>query len=881
MPVIDQSARISLVQAFLGAPVTVAYGRCWVAGNEVLNEELADKSRIIVRLLGEGPWKQVKKLFANRKVFDHTNTSLFHFHPGRDGAIGDAMAATSTGGDQKVDAFFTSLTGLSTVTWSRSAYYAIKLAPDPGAPSAAPELIGDFETMLMRQFNSSGVLTAYDYSENPAWWTHDLVLRKWFLRGERVDRPLNAAERARFAWSSWSDAAAWCEEVLGGGQKRWSQGGAYFADERTLQQALDGLLVRCLSSLREDGGQIILDPTGKRRSYAFTFNSGNARNFRPNKDNLRSAKNEYSLGFANLDVASGDSGDGETRFAPEAVTVKHRAHQRAIGTRGPGLAAQSQIEEVALDLGTSTRELAHRIARSLQLAELGLDVEDQRDYLAPFEATWESNDAALRLTPGDVVRIDRSLWMDTRNRGKRRYLNVATRVVSSGGSNTLKYSLSVLSPSVNGTRYEGRIELSNLGTKAVTVDFGVGASAAVQPGETKFIEIGFTGDGATAIAIRFNAPTAGDALDFVAFGPSVRRLDTGAEVVATADFDFEGGGWAASGGATITVTQGENLVEWPLLVEVLDSSAGAGDEGGGDLFKFGGREYNPLALQDAAPAQQQAEAPDPGTGIEIGQGISSVMNPQGSVPPVAIASSPLNYETNDDGLTPGTAYIRFTWNVFVLKRSDQTDLNVAASSALALPAAPTLSQVAGGALGARTRYARVALVREKMMYAYSNESSLAISANNLLKVASPAAVDGYDGWIPLIGSGSNNEEMQPSVDPATPIAFGTDWTEPTGGATVGSTNKTRCNVDTTQRAVRVWNLGSDVLRHFAPTYRIVKTLVEFPEGPLSAKTVTATAKQWGDGMVPLNPLNAPFTSLSSPVFGGGGGSGGIGGRLNQ
>ena len=112
---------------------------------------------------------------------------------------------------------------------------------------------------------------------------------------------------------------------------------------------------------------------------------------------------------------------------------------------------------------------------------------------------------------------------------------------------------------------------------------------------------------------------------------------------------------------------------------------------------------------------------------------------------------------------------------------------------------PTLAQVAGGALGARTRYVRIAYVKSGFLYMGAtnttpvppgDESSLAISANNLLKVTSPAAVAGFDGWVPLVGSATNSEFTQPqgaSGGPNTPVAFGTDWTEPAAGATVAGT----------------------------------------------------------------------------------------------
>src|SRR5207248_2761787 len=109
---------------------------------------------------------------------------------------------------------------------------------------------------------------------------------------------------------------------------------------------------------------------------------------------------------------------------------------------------------------------------------------------------------------------------------------------------------------------------------------------------------------------------------------------------------------------------------------------------------------------------------------------------------------------------------------------------------------PTLSQVAGGSLGARTRYVRIALLRSGLRwYGYSGtvtdgEASFSVSANNLLKVTSPPAQAGFDGWQPLVGSSANGEVTQSTV---ASLSFGQDWTEPTTGADVSNTVGTPWN----------------------------------------------------------------------------------------
>jgi hypothetical protein len=43
---------------------------------------------------------------VNGKRVDPTDTTLVHFHPGVDGVLGHGLAPDSTGGDNKVDTFF-------------------------------------------------------------------------------------------------------------------------------------------------------------------------------------------------------------------------------------------------------------------------------------------------------------------------------------------------------------------------------------------------------------------------------------------------------------------------------------------------------------------------------------------------------------------------------------------------------------------------------------------------------------------------------------------------------------------------------------------------------------------------------------------------------
>ncbi len=125
-------------------------------------------------------------------------------------------------------------------------------------------------------------------------------------------------------------------------------------------------------------------------------------------------------------------------------------------------------------------------------------------------------------------------------------------------------------------------------------------------------------------------------------------------------------------------------------------------------------------------------------------------------------------------------------NELTLDTSGQpTDTGIAA------PAAPTLAQVAGGSLAATTYYAKVTYVNAAGETLPSAEASLAVAANNLLQVASPAAVHGATGWNVYVSIATGTETKQ---NGSTPLVMGTNWTEPTtalvAGAALPSANTT-------------------------------------------------------------------------------------------
>lgn len=160
---------------------------------------------------------------------------------------------------------------------------------------------------------------------------------------------------------------------------------------------------------------------------------------------------------------------------------------------------------------------------------------------------------------------------------------------------------------------------------------------------------------------------------------------------------------------------------------------------------------------------------------------------------------------------------------FMYGVSDANKAVVFAAPQLAPPAAPTLGQTPGGVLGARTRFVQITYVNLAGETFASTQASFAISANNLLVVASPGAVGNAISYN--VYAGTSSGPFPPlTLQNVAPIALGTNWTEPLGGIT-----GTGAPVPTASSAPSAYILDGG------------QTLNTYETGPTNYQTVTVRA----------------------------------------
>jgi hypothetical protein len=168
-------------------------------------------------------------------------------------------------------------------------------------------------------------------------------------------------------------------------------------------------------------------------------------------------------------------------------------------------------------------------------------------------ATIDYDDAANPELTFVLPAIQQDVW------GVEARKSNGTRIQSSGGGSIIKYYYSA-GTSVNAVNYRWKVTVKNIGSNTVRVDTNtLGTSPAafvdIPAGSQTDVEITGTGNGSAALQLKFQALSAGNSLDFVAWNPSIVRLDTEAELIPAGNQNFTG--WTAFSGASITLTQAQ------------------------------------------------------------------------------------------------------------------------------------------------------------------------------------------------------------------------------------------------------------------------------------------------------------------------------------
>ncbi len=253
---------------------------------------------------------------------------------------------------------------------------------------------------------------------------------------------------------------------------------------------------------------------------------------------------------------------------------------------------------------------------------------------------------------------------------------------------------------------------------------------------------------------------------------------------------------------------------------------------------------------------------------------------QGSMLPFSSPAAGTFFSYAAGGVATGQMWISFGWTSQTIYRPDQTTFSIPAPPAA--PSAPSLSAVSAGALGARTLYARVAYCKTdpvsgiRTLYPVSGESSLALNANEVLKVTSPSNPGGglYDGWAVLVGSATNQEYVQGIS--TFPISFGTDWTEDTAGFSTTDNAKWTSS----WKSLTKVGLADNTAFYHYPYYDIAKNQVLIPTH--TSRDPQLAVKQNGDGAIGLGAYTGGYSGMvqvSTPLAGQPGSGSVGGGRL--
>src|SRR5262249_3877660 len=93
----------------------------------------------------------------------------------------------------------------------------------------------------------------------------------------------------------------------------------------------------------------------------------------------------------------------------------------------------------------------------------------------------------------------------------------------------------------------------NQGTTSAIVGGNIVNGPAIAPGATQEVRITETGDGATCIVLNMGTVNPADAMDVLAYAPSL--TSGGANIIPVANQNFSG--WNTHQGSQVTITQGQ------------------------------------------------------------------------------------------------------------------------------------------------------------------------------------------------------------------------------------------------------------------------------------------------------------------------------------
>ncbi|KKM04104.1 hypothetical protein LCGC14_1767590, partial [marine sediment metagenome] len=308
---------VQLLAAEIGRPIPLAFGRHLVGGKPFFEHEVqtgADKGKTLLFVaLGVGEWDSIEALFVNGKLVDHTDTSQFHFHPGKAGEGGNETDPATP--NQKICSFW--LSGFAVQpNFPGIVYLAMKLAPDIEAPGPGFQVIGIYKTLLVRIFDNVGNQTSYAFSSNTAWISLDNHIRSWIAPTKTNGETLSAAEKDEIDFQAFKDWADDCDFVTPQSTKRFESHYA-LTEETDLMRALelDHLLGRAYTLERNAKITPFMD---KVRSPVATVKAAHIAegSFNLGRRSLRDAANRIEVKYRDL-----DSGKGAGTLSTTGVTV--------------------------------------------------------------------------------------------------------------------------------------------------------------------------------------------------------------------------------------------------------------------------------------------------------------------------------------------------------------------------------------------------------------------------------------------------------------------------------------------------------------------------------------------------------------------------------